>query len=278
MNLTDYSEIQNILGRHNFRFSKSLGQNFLTSADVVERIAESSLADENTDVLEIGPGIGCLTRELSRYARRVVSVEADRGLAPILQETLADCPNVELVFADALKTDLKSLGATRVCANLPYSITSPIITALIKADRFESITVMIQREVARRIAAQAGDDDYSAFGVFVQWYCSVEQLFDVPPSCFVPRPKVTSTVIRMTARREHPAQVSDEAFMFRLIRATFNMRRKTFANAVSSNLPEVSRQMAEEALLSCGLDVKIRGEMLSIGDFAAISDEICRKL
>ena len=274
MNLTDYGEIQNLLARHGFHFSKSLGQNFLTSYDVIENIVKYSGVDGDTTVLEIGPGIGCLTVELSKAAKKVVSVEADRSLMPILAETLSGCENVEVVFADALKYDLSSLGASKVCANLPYSITSPILTKLIKTDSLESITVMIQREVAQRICASAGENDYSAFGIFTQWNCEVEHLFDVPPECFVPKPKVTSSVIRLTRRAKNPAEVSDEELMFKIIRAAFNMRRKTLVNAVASNISGVDKNSFADVLEKCGFDSRIRGEVLTIGDFAKITDEL----
>lgn len=274
MNLTDYSEIQGLLKRHNFRFSKSLGQNFLTSSSVVERIADSALLDEQSHVLEIGPGIGCLTRELCKRAGKVTSIEADKSLMPILSETLAGCENAEVIFADALKTDLREIGADRVCANLPYSITSPILTAIIKAECFKSITVMIQREVAERICAPAGDANYSAFGIFVQWNCTVEKLFDVPPDCFVPQPKVTSSVVRLTARKDKPAVADNEELMFRIIRSSFNMRRKTLVNALASGIPELGKDVSADILAALGFDTKIRGEVLSVGDFAIIANKI----
>ena len=281
MNLTDYSEIKALLARHKFRFSKSMGQNFLTAAWVPEDIAASAELDEETGVLEIGPGIGCLTRELAKRAGKVVSVELDRSLQPILAETLTGCENVEVVFGDVLKQDLPALleetmpGLRRVvCANLPYNVTTPVLTALIRSGCFETITVMIQREVARRICAGPGNADYGAFGIFVQWYMDTEILFDVPPSCFVPQPKVTSSVIRLKKREAHPAEVQDEELMFRLIRAAFNQRRKTLVNAAGSQVPGVSRETVERVLQTLGYDTRIRGEVLDIGGFAKIADEI----
>ena len=281
MNLTDYSEIKALLARHRFRFSKSMGQNFLTAAWVPEDIAASAELDEETGVLEIGPGIGCLTRELAKRAGKVVSVELDRSLQPILAETLTGCENVEVVFGDVLKQDLPALleetmpGLRRVvCANLPYNVTTPVLTALIRSGCFETITVMIQREVARRICAGPGNADYGAFGIFVQWYMDTEILFDVPPSCFVPQPKVTSSVIRLKKREAHPAEVQDEELMFRLIRAAFNQRRKTLVNAAGSQVPGVSRETVERVLQTLGYDTRIRGEVLDIGGFAKIADEI----
>ena len=281
MNLTDINEIRALLTRHGFRFSKSMGQNFLTAAWVPEDIAESALLDENTGVLEVGPGIGCLTEQLSRRAGKVLSVELDKSLKPVLAETLSSCGNVELIFDDVLKQDIPALvrehfGALRpvVCANLPYNVTSPLLTAFIEAGCFESITVMIQREVARRICADAGTADYGAFGIFVQWYTEPELLFDVPPSCFIPQPKVTSSVIRLHRRKKPPVAVRDEKLMFRVIRAAFNQRRKTLVNALSSQLGVLDKESAAQVLTNCGFDTKIRGEVIDIVGFAKIADEI----
>ncbi|MCQ2558027.1 MAG: 16S rRNA (adenine(1518)-N(6)/adenine(1519)-N(6))-dimethyltransferase RsmA [Oscillospiraceae bacterium] len=280
MNLTDINQINEILHRHGFRFSKSLGQNFLTAAWVPERIAEESALDEQTGVLEIGPGIGCLTRELSLRAGKVLSVELDSALRPVLAETLADCPNTEVVFGDVLKQDLPKLLAEKlpglrpvVCANLPYNVTTPVLTQLIEQQCFESITVMIQREVARRICAGPGTADYGAFGVFVQWYCETELLFDVSPGCFVPQPKVTSSVIRLKKRQTPPCEVKDEALMMKLVRAAFNQRRKTLINAASSGLG-IGKDVLAQILQELGIDERVRGEVLDISTFAKISDKI----
>lgn len=285
MKLTDSEYIRELLGRHGFRFSKSLGQNFLTAAWVPEDIAAAGVPEEGMGVLEVGPGIGCLTRELSKRAERVMSIELDKALKPILAETLADCKNVEVLFGDALKLDLAALAEEKlgglkkaVCANLPYNVTSPLLTAFIQAGCFDSITVMIQREVARRICAAPGCPDYGAFGIFVQWHMETELLFDVPPSCFMPQPKVTSSVIRLKKRREHPAQVEDEKLMFRIIRAAFNQRRKTLVNALSSQLGGITKEQVEEAIANCGFDTRIRGEALDIGGFAKISDKIVNSI
>lgn len=281
MKLTDINEIKALLERHNFRFSKSKGQNFLIADWVPQSIAEGAELDDETGVLEVGPGIGCLTEQLSKRAKKVVSVELDKTLMPILAETLKGCENVEVIFADVLKLDLKKLVSEEfaglhpaICANLPYNVTSPLLTAFIEAGCFETITVMIQREVARRICAPANTADYGAFGVFVQWYCETELLFDVPPSCFIPQPKVTSSVIRLKKRTAPPVPVQDEKLMFRIIRAAFNQRRKTLINAVSSQISEISKEEIETALVSCAFDTRIRGEALSIGDYAKIADKI----
>ncbi len=281
MKLTDSNEIKALLARHGFRFSKAMGQNFLIAAWVPEQIADSARLDEQTGVLEIGPGIGCLTAELSRRAGRVVSVELDKSLRPILAETLEGRDNVELVFGDVLRQDIPALVAEKlgglrpvVCANLPYNVTSPLLTALIRAGCFEQITVMVQREVARRICAPAGSADYGAFGLFVQWHAEPELLFEVPPSCFLPQPKVTSAVIQLTRRAAPPAQARDEELLFRVIRAAFNQRRKTLVNALSAGIGGLSKQQAEQALNACGLDTKIRGEVLDIVGFAELANKI----
>lgn len=281
MNLTDINEIKELLRRHNFRFSKAKGQNFLTAAWVPEEIVASAGIDEQTAVLEVGPGIGCLTKELAKTAGKVLSVELDHALEPVLAETLKGCENVELIFADVLKQNLPQLVQERfgglrpvVCANLPYNVTTPLLTAFIKAGCFESITVMIQREVARRICAGANSADYGAFGIFVQWYMQAQILFDVAPSCFIPQPKVTSSVIHLTRREAPPAQVRDEELMFKIIRAAFNQRRKTLVNAISAGLPGYSKEQVSAAIENSGFDTKIRGEVVDIVGFAKISDEM----
>lgn len=284
MNLTDYNEIRALLARHGFRFSKSLGQNFLVADWVPRRIAESAGLDRDTGVLEIGPGVGCLTEQLSERAGKVLAVELDKALKPVLAETLGDKDNVEILFADVLKQDLPALVETHlaglrpaVCANLPYNVTTPVLTALIRPGIFESITVMIQREVARRICAGAGTPDYGAFGLFVQWHMEPELLFEVPPGCFVPQPKVTSAVVHMRRRSAPPVPVQDEELLFKIIRAAFNQRRKTLVNALMSGLA-VSRGQAEAALAGAGFDLRIRGEVLDLGGFAKITDELYRIL
>ena len=283
MNLTDYNEIRGLLARHGFRFSKSMGENFLTAGWVPERIAESAGLDRETAVLEIGPGVGCLTAQLAQRAGKVLAVELDRSLEPVLAETLAGCDNVELLFGDVLRQDIPDLVRGRfgemravVCANLPYNVTSPLLTALIRSGCFETITVMIQREVARRICAAPNTADYGAFSLFVRWYTEPELLFDVPPHCFHPQPKVTSSVIRLSARKEKPFAVSDEDFLFRIIRAGFNQRRKTLPNALASGLG-LERDEIERALENCVLDPRIRGEALDMAAFVKIADELAAK-
>lgn len=281
MRLTDINDIKKLLSSHGFRFSKSMGQNFLTAAWVPEDIAEAAQLDENTGVLEVGPGIGCLTEQLALRAGKVVAVELDNALRPVLSQTLAGKNNVEIIFGDVLKQDIKGLVSEKmqglrpvVCANLPYNVTSPLITAFLEAECFDSVTVMIQREVAKRICARPATADYGAFTVLVNWYAEPELLFDVPPSCFIPQPKVTSSVIRLKTRSEPPVKVKDKALFFRVVRAAFGMRRKTLTNALSANFNELNKADIENLLTACGFDPKIRGEVLSIGDFAAISDAI----
>lgn len=283
VNLTDINEIKALLSRHGFRFSKSLGQNFLCADWVPRRIAEEAGLGADTGVLEIGPGIGCLTRELSKRAGRVAAVELDKSLAPVLAETLAGCENVSVTFGDVLKLDLEALARSEldgcqrlcVCANLPYNITTPVLTALMGLHCFESITVMIQREVARRICARENTADYGAFTVLMQWRCRARELFDVSPGCFIPAPKVTSTVLHLERRDAPPCSVRDEGLMFDIVRAAFSQRRKTLLNALSNGLgSRFDKQRIATALRACAFDERVRGEALSIADFARLSDAL----
>ena len=281
MELTNPADIRALLARHDFRFSKSMGQNFLTAAWVPADIAEASGADAHTGVLEVGPGIGCLTEQLAQRAAKVVSVELDERLRPVLAETLAGYENVELVFGDVLALDLPQLVAERydglrpvVCANLPYNVTSPLLTAFLTAGCFDTVTVMIQREVARRICSKPGTADYGAFGIFVQWYEEPELLFDVPPHCFVPAPKVTSTVVRLRMRSAPPADVQDEALLFAVVRAAFSQRRKTLINALAAGVPGCDKARAAAAVAACGFDARVRGETLDLAQFAALSNAL----
>ena len=283
MDLCNINDIKALLARHGFRFSKSMGQNFLIEDWVPRDIAEASGAAPGVGVIEVGPGIGPLTWELSLRADKVVSIELDRSLLPILAETLSDRPNAEIFPGDVLKTDLPGLVAEKLaglspiaCANLPYNITTPAITALIEAGCFQSITVMIQREVARRICAAPGTGDYGAFSVYCQYHTKPEILFDVPPSCFIPAPKVTSSVLRMVPQTP-PAEVDDPKHFFRVVRAAFAQRRKTLLNSLSSSLGDgTSKEAIANAIAACGLPENIRGERLSISDFAALSKALRR--
>lgn len=279
MDLCNYNAIRELLQSHGFHFSKSMGQNFLTASWVPERIADEAGLDENTGVLEIGAGIGCLTERLAERAARVVSVELDSALRTVLSETLGGLENVEVIFGDVLKMDLPALIDEKftglkpvVCANLPYNITSPVLQKILEPRRFESITVMVQREVSRRICAAPGTSDYGAFTIFVNWYAAPEELFDVSPDCFVPRPKVWSGVLRLTKRQTPPAEVKSEKVFFRAVRASFNQRRKTLVNGLSSGFPDVPREAIAKAVTDCGLDEMVRGETLDIAAFAAISN------
>ena len=281
MDLCDIGQIKTLLAGHGFRFSKSMGQNFLTAAWVPERIALEAELDEGTGVLEVGPGIGCLTVQLSKCAGKVVAVELDNALKPVLAETLKDCPNTELVFGDVLRLELASLVHEKldglkpvVCANLPYNITSPLLSAFIDAGCFESFTVMVQREVAQRICAKAGTSDYGAFTVYANWHTEPEILFDVSPDCFMPQPKVWSSVIKLRVRPEPPVKVTDEKLFFAVVRASFNQRRKTLLNALSSGLSGYSKESLNELIVSCGFDAMIRGETLDIEGFAKIANAL----
>ena len=281
MNLTDINEIKALLNRNGFRFSKSLGQNFLCADWVPERTAEAAGIDAETGVLEVGPGVGCLTVALARRAKRVLSIELDSALKPVLAETLRGYENAEVIFGDVLKLDLPALAKERfadcaravVCANLPYNITTPALTAFVKAGCFGQITVMIQREVAQRVCARENTANYGAFTVLMQWHTEPELLFDVPPGCFIPAPKVTSSVVRLTRRDAPPVEVENEKRMFALVRAAFNQRRKTLCNAMMHGLG-LSREQALSALAAAGLDARVRGEALSIPRFAALSDAL----
>lgn len=281
MDLCNINEIKALLARHGFRFSKSMGQNFLIESWVPQDIAESSGAKEGYGVLEIGPGIGPLTKELAKRANRVVSVELDQSLLPILKETMEPYPNSEIVSGDILKVDIPVLvqekfqGLTPiVCANLPYNITSPVLTALIEAGCFHAITVMIQREVAQRICANPGTSKYGAFSVYCQYHTSPKILFDVPPECFLPAPKVTSSVLRMIPK-EKPVEVDDEAHFFRVVRAAFAQRRKTLLNSLMTSFGgEFTKEELANAIADCDFQPNIRGERLSIQDFAMLSKKL----
>ena len=284
MNLTDYRDITALLQRHGFRFSKSMGQNFLTAAWVPQQIAAESGITAADGALEIGPGVGCLTAELAKAAGRVTAVELDERLRGVLGETLADFDNVSVVFADALKADLPAICAEtlgerpwKVCANLPYNVTTPLITAFLEAGCFESVTVMIQKEVAQRLCAAPGTGEYGAFSVLVQWYAEPKLLFDVPPHCFVPQPKVTSAVVCLRTRPA-PADIRDEVLFFRTVRASFAQRRKTLVNGLASGFPQLTKAELTDVLAACGLHANVRGETLGLEGFAALSNAIGERL
>ena len=282
MNLCNIQEIQSLLARHGFHFSRSKGQNFLIQEWVPRLIAEEAGIGPDCGVLEIGPGIGCLTEQLCARAGRVAAVEVDRNLMPVLAETMAGQDNLNLIQADILKLSLPDLvrenfsGLRAIaCANLPYNITSPVLAALLESREFESITVMVQKEVALRIEAAAGTSDYSAFSVFCQYYAVPEILFDVPPDCFIPQPKVTSSVLRLQMRTEPVCEILDEALFFRIVRASFAQRRKTLINGLLSVFgQQISKTELQTLFQSCGLPVTVRGETLNIPAFAEISNAL----
>ena len=272
-------DVKALLARHGFRFSKSMGQNFLIDPSVPERIAESCGACGDTGVLEVGPGIGALTARLAERAAKVVSVELDGRLMPLLDETLSNYGNIEIVKGDILAADIPALVKEKfeglrpiACANLPYNITTPAITALIEADVFTDITVMIQREVARRLCAAAGTPDYGAFTVYVNYHTEPELLFDVFPESFMPQPKVVSSVVRMR-KRERPPVDTDERKFFKVVRAAFAQRRKTLVNSLSSSLG-IAKDGVTAAVEECGLDPLIRGEALDMDAFARLADAL----
>ena len=273
-----------LLAEHGFHFSKAKGQNFLIAPWVPERIAEDSGVDETVGVLEIGPGIGPLTQQLCLRAKKVCAVEVDTRLEPLLQKTVGEFSNLEILWSDILKQDVKALVAEKfdglrpmACANLPYYITTPILSALLEAECFERVTVMVQKEVAQRIAAKPGTADYGAFTVFCQFYAQPELLFDVPPHCFMPQPKVTSAVVSLKVRKELPWDIKDKTLFFRVVKASFAMRRKTLQNGLASGFPELGKAGAAQVLEAVGLPATVRGETLDIAGFASIANEIYRR-
>lgn len=281
MNLTDIRDVKALLARHGFRFSKSMGQNFLIASWVPQSIAAAAHLNETCAVLEIGPGIGPLTQHLARQAGKVAAVELDTSLLPILNETLTDYSNVEIIPGDVLKLSLDALiddkfsGFTPVaCANLPYNITTPVLTRLLECSRFCSITVMIQREVARRICAAPGDPDCGAFSLFCQYYARCELLFEVPPDCFLPAPKVTSAVVRLIPYTSPPVTGDPDA-IFAVIKAAFSQRRKTLLNTLSASYSSrFSKEELRQIIHDCGLPETIRGEKLGLEQFAQLAHHI----
>ena len=281
LNVTNPAVMKELLARYGFHFSKSKGQNFLTQRWVPQRIAEESGVDESCGVVEIGPGFGPLTQELCLRAGKVLALELDTTLKPVLAETVGEFENLEILFTDAMKTDLPQLVAEKLhglkpmaCANLPYYITSPVLTKLLESRCFSSVTVMVQKEVAQRICAKAGSGDYSAFTVFCNYYAEPKLLFDVPPSCFMPQPKVTSAVLTLRTRSEPPVKILDETLFFRVVRAAFAQRRKTLLNALSAGLGGISKDTITQILTDCGIAPTVRGETLDIPAFAAIANAI----
>ena len=273
--------IKEVLGRHGFRFSKALGQNFLIDPRVCPRMAAESGAAECAGAIEVGPGLGVLTYELAQVAKKVVAIELDQRLFPVLGETLADCPNVELVQGDVLKLDLHALIQEKfggqevcVCANLPYYITSPVIMGLLEGGLpLKSITVMVQKEAAERICAQPGQRACGAVSVSVHYHSQPQVLFGVSRGSFLPPPNVDSAVIRLDLRREPPVQVADEGWFFRVSRAAFAQRRKTAANSISASLG-LPKAQVEAALGAAGIPANARAEQLSLEQFAALANAL----
>lgn len=282
MNLCSYSEINSLLKRHGFTFSKALGQNFIVNERICPAMAQSLNANDKTGVLEIGPGIGVLTKELCSVAGKVVSVELDSRLFPILSETLCDFDNIEIVEGDALKMNLNALieekfagmSDIKVCANLPYYITSPIIMKLIESRLpVSEIVVMVQKEAADRLAAEIGSRESGALTVAAQYYAEIEKLFDVGRGCFMPQPRVDSAVIKLKVRKEPPVRPENEKRFFEIVRAAFAQRRKTALNSLSSSLG-VPKDKVRSALEKIGRQENDRAERFSMQEFAALSSLI----
>lgn len=276
-----------ILQKYHFNFQKKFGQNFLIHTGILEDIIAAANITKEDFVLEIGPGIGTMTQYLCESAREVVAVEIDKNLIPILQDTLSSYENVEVINDDILKVDIRALAEARnggrpikVVANLPYYITTPIIMGLFESHvPIDSITIMVQKEVADRMQEQPGSKEYGALSLAVQYYAHPEIVVNVPPSCFMPQPKVGSAVIRLTRHAQPPVEVENEKLMFQIIRASFNQRRKTLANGLN-NFPELhlSKEVIQACIEELGVPVTIRGEALSLEQFAKLSNIIGKHL
>lgn len=280
-NLSDISVIREVMEKHGFNFSKALGQNFLINPSVCPRMAEAAITEEHMGAIEIGAGVGVLTAELAKRAEKVVCVELDSRLLPVLDETLSDFDNVEIVNADVMKVDLHELIKEKfpgmkvvVCANLPYYITSPIITMLLESKLpIESITVMVQKEAADRLCAGVGSRDSGAITVCTEYYAQTRQLFNVSRGSFMPAPNVDSTVIQLNVRKEPPVKVSDEKKFFKMVKAAFSQRRKTAVNSISSGMG-IPKSQVTEALLVSGLSENVRAEKLSIEELAVLCENL----
>lgn len=282
MKLYAPSTIRDIKERYGFKLSKSLGQNFLTDKNIIDRIVESAEIGPEDLVIEIGPGIGVITREAAEYAKKVIAVEIDKNLIPILKETLGDCDNVEIVNRDILKTDVNELirdcgetiSGVKVIGNLPYYITTPIIMKLLEDGvKADSITIMMQKEVADRIKADPGTKAYGALSVAVQYYCTVEAVVNVPKDVFVPQPKVDSTVLKLSVREEKPVELADRDVFFRCVKAGFGQRRKTLLNSLMG-VENITKEGVKQALAAAGIDPSRRAETLNLEEFARLSNEI----
>lgn len=280
-NLTDIGTIKDILARHGFHFSKALGQNFIVNPSVCPRMAEESGIDESCGVIEIGAGIGVLTAELAKRAKKVVVIEIDTKLLPILDETLKDFDNIEIINQDVLKTDLAALIKEKfdempvyVCANLPYYITSPVIMTLLESRLpIEAVTVMVQKEAAQRLCAPVGSRLSGAVTVAVDYYAEAQKLFDVSAGSFMPAPKVDSCVIRMDIRKEPEIEISDEKLFFRMVHAAFGQRRKTAANSISAG-SGIPKDIVIKAIEECGFEPSVRAEGLNMAELADLCEKI----
>ena len=284
MDLSDIRTVRAVLARHGFHFSHSLGQNFIIDADVCPKMAQLCGASPETGVLEIGPGFGVLTRELSERTAKVVAVELDRSLEPVLKETLGDCKNVQFVWGDAMKLDLSTLIREKfegmevaVCANLPYYITSPVIMRVLEEKLpITALTVMVQKEAAERLCAVPGTRAAGAVSVSVQYYSEPKILFDVPRSAFYPQPNVDSAVIRLEVRNTPPVTVCNEKQFFAVVRAAFGQRRKTAVNSVAAGL-SIPKEQAAAAFAAAGVEPGLRAERLTMEQFAALADALYEK-
>ena len=282
MNLCDIRTVKQVMQMFSLSFHKEFGQNFLINREVVENTAEYCCDDKRGTILEIGPGIGTLSWALAERFDKVVALEIDKGLIPVLSFTMGEYRNFSVVNEDVMKADLASLlkedfekGRVSVCANLPYYITTPILMKLLESGLpFDYITIMIQSEVADRLCARAGKSEYGAITAVLAYYGQAEALFEVPADRFVPAPKVDSTVVRIRLYKERPYHPKDEALMFRTIKAAFEQRRKTLSNALSAAFGSLSKEQLTDIIVSCGHRADIRGEKLDIAQFVALSDAL----
>ena len=281
--LSSHKATKEVVQKHNFKFSKSLGQNFLIDTNVIDRILEGARVKEGDYVIEVGPGIGTLTKEMGRTAKKVVAIEIDKTLIPILEETLADFPNIEVINQDILKVDVQELvkeklngGPVKLGANLPYYITTPIVMKFLEEDiPVTDIVVMVQKEVADRMNAQPNSKDYGALSVAVQYYCDTEIVAKAPRHMFMPQPNVDSTVIGLHVREEKKYNVDNEDIFFKTVKASFGQRRKTLLNSLGG-LGFLSKDQIKLALQEANIDEKRRGETLSIEEFASLSNAVNR--
>ena len=281
--LSSHKATKEVVQKHNFKFSKSLGQNFLIDTNVIDRILEGARVKEGDYVIEVGPGIGTLTKEMGRTAEKVVAIEIDKTLIPILEETLADFPNIEVINQDILKVNVQELvkeklngGPVKLVANLPYYITTPIVMKFLEEDiPVTDIVVMVQKEVADRMNAQPNSKDYGALSVAVQYYCDTEIVAKAPRHMFMPQPNVDSTVIGLHVREEKKYNVDNEDIFFKTVKASFGQRRKTLLNSLGG-LGFLSKDQIKIALQEANIDEKRRGETLSIEEFASLSNAVNR--